>query len=78
MNDEEKVEEGRSVANEYELAGYRSFNRAKVLMTIFACLFCTGFVAAVTFLVWHFSNAKLMWWYVAVIICYGGISFGDD
>lgn len=78
MNDEEKVEEGLSVANEYELAGYRSFNRAQVLMTIFACLFCTGFVAAVTFLVWHFSNAKLMWWYVAVIICYGGISFGDD
>lgn len=78
MNDEEKVEEGRSVANEYELAGYKSYNRAQVLMTIFACLFCTGFVAAVTFLVWHFSNAKLMWWYVAVIICYGGISFGDD
>lgn len=78
MNDEERVEEGRSIANGYELAGYKSYNRAQVLMTIFACLFCTGFVAAVTFLVWHFSNAKLMWWYVAVIICYGGISFGDD
>ncbi|MBR2548841.1 MAG: hypothetical protein IKG47_00640 [Oscillospiraceae bacterium] len=78
MNEEEKTEEGRSVANEYELAGYKSFNRSQVLITILECLFCTGFVAAITFLVWHFNNARLMWWYVAAIICYGGIKVGGD
>lgn len=34
MNEEEKTEEGRSVANEYELAGYKSFNQSQVLITI--------------------------------------------
>lgn len=78
MNEDERVEEGLKVENEYELQAYKVYNRTEIAVTIFECLFCLGFIGAITFLAWHFNNANLTWWYLVPAICYGGVSLGNN
>lgn len=70
MSEEETVEVGLTVENQYELSAYKSYNRMQMVATLSACLVDLAMVAAITFLAWHFGNQKLIWFMLLPALCY--------
>lgn len=70
MSEEETVEVGLKVENQYELSAYKSYNRMQIVVTWASCLAELAMVAAITFLAWHFDNKNLVWFMLLPALCY--------
>lgn len=70
MSEEERVDSGMEINNDYELTAYLSHNKLQIWMTIVGGFVSLALVASITFLTWKFGNQKLIWFLILPAVCY--------